>query len=163
GANAPVVFGGRLRAVLAYMSRDKMQARKLSPLDLVQALDRYNLFLSAGDAKFGKIDYALGSNSMFSHPKDMERIPVKAAETGGTIFRGEVDTIEDSAFIQTNIVRVNGRRQVYIPVYRQQGASTLEVVENVKKELPDIKKSLTHGDIDLKVLMDQSIYVRQSI
>ena len=39
-------------------------------------------------------------------------------------------------------VRVNGRKQVYIPVYRQMGASTLEVVDKLKKELPDIKKTL---------------------
>src|SRR4051794_19098740 len=77
GANARVVFGGRVRAVLAYMNREKIQARKLSPLDLMQALDRYNIFLSAGDAKFGTIDYALGSNSMYLRPKDMGEIPIK--------------------------------------------------------------------------------------
>jgi multidrug efflux pump subunit AcrB len=163
GANAPVVFGGRLRAVLAYMNRERMQARKLSPLDLMQALDRYNLFLSAGDAKFGKIDYALGSNSMYLRPKDMEEIPVKTTETGETIFLGQVARIKDSSFIQTNVVRVNGRKQVYIPVYRQMGASTLEVVDKLKEELPDIKKSLPHEDVDLKLVMDQSVYVRQSI
>src|SRR5262245_59847123 len=133
GANAPVVYGGRLRAVLAYMNREKMQARKLSPLDIMQALDRYNVFLSAGDAKFGKTDYALGSNSMYHRPKDKEDIPIKTTETGETIFLGEVARIKDSSFIQTNIVRVNGRRQVYIPVYRQRGASTLEVVDRLKK------------------------------
>src|SRR5262245_45025603 len=163
GANAPVVFGGRLRAVLAYMNRVEMQVRKLSPLDLIQALDRYNVFLSAGDAKFGKIDYALGSNSMYLRPEDMERIPIKTTEKGETIFLGQVAKLKDSSFIQTNIVRVNGRKQVYIPVYRQMGSSTLDVVERLKEKLPDIKKSLVHDDIDLKLVMDQSVYVRESI
>ena len=62
-----------------------------------------------------------------------------------------------------SIVRVNGRRQVYIPVYRQAGASTLDVVGSLKEQLPDIKSRLTYDDIDLKLVMDQSVYVRNSI
>src|SRR6266498_2114172 len=145
------------------MNREKMQARKLSPLDLMQALDRYNVFLSAGDAKFGKVDYALGSNSMYLRPKDMGDIPIKTTETGETIFLKHVADPQDASFIQTNIVRVNGRKQVYIPVYRQMGSSTLEVVDKLKKKLPEFKKTLPHEDIDLKLVMDQSVYVRQSI
>src|SRR5262249_17228811 len=145
GANAPVVFGGKLRTVLAYLNREQMQARKLSPLDIMQALDRYNVFLSAGDAKFGKFDYALGSNSMYLRPEDMGDIPIKTTETGETIFLKHVADTKDTSFIQTNVVRVNGKRQVYIPVYRQMGASTLEVVDSLKEKLPDIKKSLTHN------------------
>src|SRR5262249_49122689 len=61
GANAPVVYGGRVRAVLAYMDRARMQARDLSPVDLMDALDRSNLFLPTGNAKFGTTDYALDS------------------------------------------------------------------------------------------------------
>src|SRR5713226_8603986 len=59
GSIAPVVYGGKLRAVLAYMDRQRMQARNLSPLDLMNAIDRYNIFLPTGGAKFGEIDYAL--------------------------------------------------------------------------------------------------------
>src|SRR6476620_5031889 len=59
GSVAPVVYGGKVRAVMAYMDRSRMQARNLSPLDLMAAIDNYNIFLPTGDAKFGKLDYAL--------------------------------------------------------------------------------------------------------
>ena len=65
GAVAPVVYGGKVRAVMLYLNRDKMQARGLSPLDVMKAMDNYNVFLPAGDAKFGKTDYAIDSNSMY--------------------------------------------------------------------------------------------------
>jgi multidrug efflux pump subunit AcrB len=162
GAIAPVVYGGKMRAVLAYMDRDKMQARNLSPTDLMNAIDRFNIFLPTGGAKFGTTDYALASNSMYELPTLMGDIPIKS-ENGKTIFLKDVAKPEDASMIQTNIVRVNGRRQVYIPVYRQQGASTLDVVENLRSSIPSMKAKLTHGDIDLKVVMDQSVYVRSSI
>ncbi len=162
GAVAPVVYGGRLRAVLAYMDRDRMQARNLSPIDLMNALDRYNLFLPTGDAKFGKWDYALDSNSMYELIDRMGDIPVKT-DGGRTVFLRDVATPRDASLIQTNVVRVNGRRQVYIPVYRQMGSSTLAVVDQLKDDLSGMKSKLTHDDIDLKLVMDQSIYVRHAI
>jgi multidrug efflux pump subunit AcrB len=162
GSIAPVVYGGRLRAVLAYMDRERMQARNLSPLDLMRAIDNYNIFLPTGDAKFGHTDYALDSNSMYELVDRMGDIPIRSQD-GRTIFLRDVATPKDASLIQTNIVRVNGRRQVYIPVYRQQGSSTLTVVDGLTKAVPEMKSKLTHDDIDLKVVMDQSIYVRHSI
>ncbi len=167
GAVAPVVYGGRLRAVLAYLDRQKMQARNLSPVEVMDAIDRSNVFMSAGGAKFGKTDYALDSNSMYSLPAMMGDIPIKT-ENGRTIFLRDVATPRDASMIQTNVVRIGGphgesRRQVYIPVYRQMGSSTLDVVNGVKEAVPEMKNKLTQGDIDLKVVMDQSIYVRHSI
>lgn len=162
GSVAPVVYGGRLRAVIAYMDRSRMQSRNLSPLDLMKAIDDYNIFLPTGAAKFGKTDYALDSNSMYELVSRMGDIPVKT-ENGRTIFLRDVADPKDASLIQTNVVRVNGRRQVYIPVYRQQGSSTLSVVDGLKKSVPEMKNKLTHDNIDLKVVMDQSVYVRHSI
>src|SRR5437868_7111093 len=90
GAVAPVVYGGKLRAVLAYMSREKMQARSLSPMDVMTAIDRFNIFLPTGSAKFGEIDYALASNSMYELPVLMGEIPIKSDKNGRTIFLKDV-------------------------------------------------------------------------
>ena len=162
GSNAPVVYGGRLRTVLAYLDREKMQSRNISAVDVMNALDRYNVFLPAGDAKFGYFDYALDSNSMYDFVDRMGNIPVKI-EGDKVVFLKDVARPKDASLIQTNIVRVDGRRQVYIPVFRQQGASTLSVVGNLKDGLKDMKDRLTTPDVDLKLVMDQSIYVQKSI
>jgi multidrug efflux pump subunit AcrB len=163
GAVAPVVYGGRVKTVLAFMDRSKMQARNLSPVDVLDAIERFNLFLPTGDVKIGDIDYALDSNSMYELVQRMRDIPVKTDSSGRTIFLGDVAEPRVSSLIQTNVVLVNGVRQVYIPVYRQQGASTLDVVKALKKSLPEMQQKLTRGDIKLKPVMDQSIYVQKSI
>lgn len=162
GAVAPVVYGGKLRAVIAYLDRVKLQARGLSPLDVMHALDNYNIFLPTGDARFGNIDYAIDSNSMYDIVERMGGIPLRT-EPGNSAYLRDVATPKDAAFIQTNVVRVNGTRQVYIPVYRQLGSSTLKVVDNLKEALPTMQDKLTRPNIDLKVVMDQSVYVRHSI
>ena len=162
GATAPVVYGGKVRAVMVYLDRIRLQARGLSPLDVMKALDDYNIFLPTGDAKLGETDYALDSNSMYSLVQRMADIPLHT-EHGNATFVKDVATPEDAAFIQTNVVRVNGRREVYVPVYRQMGASTLKVVETLKGLLSDFQARLSHNGIKLKAVMDQSVYVKASI
>jgi multidrug efflux pump subunit AcrB len=162
GATAPVVIGGLIRAVMLYLDQTKMQARNLSPDEVMKAVNRYNLFFPSGDVKLGRKDYALSSNSMFDMVQRFKEIPIPM-RNGGYDFLGEIAEPKDAAFIQTNVVRVNGRKQVYIPVYRQVGASTLAVVDTLRKTLPDIQTKLTKKDVDLELLMDQSVYVRASI
>ena len=162
GAVAPVVYGGKIRAVMAYLDRQKLQARRLSPLDVMNALDDYNVFLPTGDAKLGDTDYAIDSNSMFDYPSDMGDIPLHST-IGNVSYLRDVATVKDAAFIQTNVVRIDGRREVYIPVFRQLGSSTLAVVTSVKNHLEEFTGRLTRNGIQLKLVMDQSIFVRQSI
>ncbi len=162
GAIAPLVYGGKVRAIMMYLDRVKLQARHLSPLDVMKAVDDYNVFLPAGSAKFGTTDYAIDSNSMFDQVGLMEDIPLRN-EHGNAAFLRDVATPKDANFIQTNVVRVNGKRQVYVPVFRQLGASTLQVVDTLKESIETIKARLTRPGIDLKVVLDQSVYVRHSI
>jgi multidrug efflux pump subunit AcrB len=162
GATAPVVIGGKLRAVVIYLDQKQMQARGLSSADIMNAVERYHIFFPSGNVKIGDKDIALSSNSMFELPERMGDIPIfPDAKNRG--YLSEVAKAKDSSFIQTNVVLVNGKRQVYIPVYRQVGASTLTVVGTLKEALPEIKAKLSEPDVDLTLVMDQSIYVRASI
>ncbi|MGE5194352.1 MAG: efflux RND transporter permease subunit, partial [Deltaproteobacteria bacterium] len=162
GASAPVVFGGKIRAVMLYLDRMQMQARRFSPMDVMGAVDRFNVFVPSGDVKIGDFDVSLLSNSMYEQVPDMGFMPLEANPNAARFLR-DVAKPSDSAFIQTNIVRVDGRRQVYIPVYRQQGASTLAVVNDLYNSIGEMEVRLTQPDIALKVVMDQSVFVRASI
>ncbi len=162
GAVAPVVFGGKIRTVLAYLDRDKMQARNMSPIDVMHSLDASNVFFPSADAKFGPTDFIIDSNSMYQKIEEMGDIPLRY-ESGRTVYLKDVATPKDAYYIQTNIVRVEGKKEVYIPVYRQLGASTLGVVAALSDKLKEFEGRLTRPGINLKLIMDQSVYVKNSI
>jgi multidrug efflux pump subunit AcrB len=162
GAIAPVVIGGKLRAIILYLKQDRMQIRNLSATDVMDALERYHLFFASGDVKIGDKDIALDSNAMIDDPAKMKDIPIFSdREKKG--YLEEIADPKDSSFIQTNVVLVNGEREVYIPVFRQVGASTLSVVSQLRESLPEIKSKLTESNVELTPLMDQSVYVSASI
>src|SRR5713101_6237397 len=160
GVIAPAVYGGKLRRILAYVDREKAQARGLSALDVMHAIQGANTMIPTGDAKFGAIDYQINANGMVEKVADMNKIPIRLGNSS-PIYVGDVAKVEDSSQIQQNIVHINGKRQVYIPIYRQPGANTIEVVDGINSFIKPILERIP--GINLEVVMDQSVYVRGAI
>jgi multidrug efflux pump subunit AcrB len=164
GVVAPATFGGKDRTVLVYVDPKKLVERNLAPIDVVEALRKQNLMVTPGVAKFGGYEFQLESNAMANDVKDLESIPIRL-EPGNNVYLRNIGRAEDSHSIQTGLVRINGHRQVYVPIYRQQGASSLTVMEGVedeKQHMMDVLES--KGDaIQLDLVMDQTISVREAI
>jgi len=162
GVIAPAVYGGRIRRILAYVDRDRLDSRNLSPMDVVHALAAFNTLIPTGDAKIGDYDYQINANGMVPRVKQMNQFMVKLDQRGAPVYIGDVGKVEDSHQIQTNVVHVNGKRQVYIPIYRQPGANTIAVVDGIKQAIAEILTRLPKG-INLDLVLDQSVYVRKAI
>lgn len=162
GVIAPAVYGGKIRRILAYVDREKLQARDLSPMDVVRSLKESNLLIPTGNAKIGSFDYQIETNAMVPTVEAMNDIPVKASNHAEMVFLRDVGEMRDSSQIQTNIVRIDGRRQVYVPIYRQPGANTLHVIDSLRAALDEILTRLPET-INLDLVMDQTVFVRQAI
>ncbi len=167
GVIAPAVYGGKLRRIMAYVDRAKLEARGLSIMNVVEALRNHNVLIPAGNAKMGTTDYQIFTNALPDRVDDLNLIPIKVVN-GSPVLLRDVGEVRDAAQIQTNIVRTNGRREVYIPIYRQPGANTIEIVDALKAQLAQILARLREmdpraKDLVLSVVMDQSVGVRQSI
>src|SRR5216117_2193192 len=160
GVIAPAVYGGKLRRIFAYVDPFKGQARGLSSLDVINSIRDSNVMIPTGNAKFGALDYQINANGMVPAVAQLNDLPLRVGNGPPTYVR-DVAKVEDSHQIQTNIVRVQGKRQVYIPIYRQPGANTIAVVEGIKAQLKPILERIK--GINLDVVMDQSVYVRQAI
>ncbi len=169
GVIAPAVYGGRLRRILAYLDREKLVAHGLSLVDVQRALLRHNVLIPAGNAKLGDMDYQIFTNAIPSEVELLNDIPIKVE--GDRIVRlRDVGEARDSAQIQTNIVRINGRKPaMYIPIYRQPGANTIAIVDAIRRRLDRILQRIHTLEpekaegLQLNVVMDQSKTVRESI
>jgi len=161
GSSVPQPFGGKVRQIQVYIDPLKLQAYQLSPMDVVQSINSSNLILPAGDVKIGPFDYNLYTNSQLSNVERINQIPLKMVD-GHPVLVADVGKAVDDAAIQTNIVRVNGQRSVYIPVLKSGAdANTIAVVDGIKSALAhllDIPKQL-----QTNVVFDQSVFVKTAI
>src|ERR1700724_3445232 len=161
GASVPQPFGGKYRQIQVYVDPVKLQAHQLSLMDVVRTVNQANTILPAGDVRIGPKDYNIYTNSQLPTTAEINRLPLKS-EGNAELMVADVGHAEDAAAIQTNIVRVDGRRSVYLPILKQGGNSnTIAIVNGIKTavgDLLDIPKSLK-----TKVVFDQSLYVKTAI
>jgi multidrug efflux pump subunit AcrB len=164
GASIPYPYGGKTRQIQVDIDIPKLQARGLTPSDVVNAFAAQNLILPSGTAKIGPTEYDIGLNGAPTVVEDLNNLPVKEVN-GAMIYIRDVANVHDGNSPQTNIVRQDGIRSTLISVIKNGDVSTLNIVRDVKAMLPDIKAALPpeKQDLDVKALFDQSLFVRASI
>jgi multidrug efflux pump subunit AcrB len=161
GASVPLPFGGKSRTVMVDLNPEALFAKQLSPADISTALGNQNLILPAGNVKIGDKDYQVKLNSSPRILDEMNGMPIKVVN-GATVYLRDVAQVRDGYAVQTSIVRTNGRRGALVTVLRNGKASTLAVVDNVKKTLPRILAGLPSA-LQVRQLFDQSVFVRAAI
>jgi multidrug efflux pump subunit AcrB len=160
GASIPQPFGGPWRQIQFYVDPEKLEARQISPMDVVRSLSQANVILPAGDVQIGNLDYNIYSNAQFNL-KDANQYPIKM-NGENPVLMSDVGQLKDAHALQYNVVHVNGQRSVYLPVMKQGGDSnTIAVVDGVRKtasHLVDVPSSMKTN-----VVFDQSRFVRTAI
>src|SRR5271165_1055021 len=161
GASVPQPFGGKYRQIQFYIDPVKLQAAQLSPMDVVQAINKANTILPAGDVRIGPLDYNIYSNSQLPNVAEMNDVPLKAI--GNNVLRfGDIGHAEDSSAIQYNVVRVDGQKSVYLPILRQGGNSnTIQIVNGIREHVQHLVD--TPKNLVTSVVFDQSEYVKTAI
>jgi multidrug efflux pump subunit AcrB len=161
GASVPQPYGGRYRQIQIYVDPAKLQAAQMSVMDVVHSVNESNLILPAGDVRIGPKDYNIYANSQVPSPDDVNRIPLRTAGNASLLV-GDIGHAVDGGQLQTNIVRVDGQRSVYVPVLKQGGNSnTITIVDGVRKaveHLVDIPAQLKTA-----VVFDQSVFVKTAV
>ena len=161
GASVPQPFGGRYRQIMVYVDPLKLEAHNLSLMDVVRSVNDSNLILPAGDVRIGPKDYNIYANSQVPSPELINDLPLKS-EGNASVMVGDVGKAEDSGTLQTNIVRIDGQRSVYVPVLKQGGDSnTITIVNGMRaaiKHLVDIPSNLKTD-----VVFDQSQFVKSAL
>ncbi len=140
GVTLPTPSGGKYRQIMVDINPEKLLAKGLTPLDIVNSVNSQALTLPAGTAKMGDKDYNVRTNALPLTIDALNNIPVRYAD-GATVFVKDVAQVRDGSAVQQNVVRENGRRSVLISVIKNGNASTVDVVRRVKEALVVARKS----------------------
>ena len=161
GAAIPWPYGGKQRQIQVDLNTPALQANHLAPVDIVNAVSAQNLVLPSGTAKLGSLEYQVELNASPKTIQELNDIPVKTVN-GATIYLRDVAHVRDGFSPQTNIVRQDGVRGALLSVLKNGGASTVDIVKNIRDMMPRIEATLPPG-LDVRMLFDQSLFVRAAI
>jgi CzcA family heavy metal efflux pump len=150
-----------MRLVAVNVDIPSLQAKGLSPVDVINAVSAQNLILPAGSVKLGPIEYPVEMNGSTNTIAELNNLPIKTAN-GATVYLRDVAYVSDGYSPQTNIVRMDGNRGVLMSVFKTGGASTLDIVARLYAMLPGLKATLPPALV-ITPLFDQSIFVRAAV
>jgi CzcA family heavy metal efflux pump len=161
GLSLALPFGGKNRQISFDLDAEAMQARGLSAGDVQAALTSQNQIIPAGTVKIGTFQYPVQLNNASDSIEQMNNLPVKTVN-GATVYMRDVAHVRDGTSPQNNVVHVNNSRAVLSSIFKHGNASTLDVVQGVKDQLPLIRDQLP-PELDINLLDDQSIFVKAAV
>jgi multidrug efflux pump subunit AcrB len=157
----PFPYGGKARAVSVDIDPEALRSKGMTSSDVINAITTQNLTLPSGTTKIDDVEFNISLNSSPISIAGLNNIPVRTVN-GATTYLREVAHVRDGFSPQINIVRQNGERGLLLTALKNGGASTLDVVSRIKTMLPTLLPLLPEG-IDVTLLADQSIFVKQAI
>jgi multidrug efflux pump subunit AcrB len=157
GMSSAPPFGSNARTVIINVTPEKLKTYNLSADEVVEAIVKNNAITPSGNLRVDSTMYITSINSLEQNVQHFEDIPVKSNGTG-SVFVRDVASVADGADLTVDYALVNGKRSVYIPVVKTADASTWDVVQTLRKKIPEMK-SLLPDDVDISYEFDQSIFV----
>lgn len=161
GVSAPPPFGGSARTIVIRANPERLQSYNISPDEVVTALTAGNAVSPSGNLHVGDLYPVVPTNALVRDIRDLGTIPIRTGH-GAPVYMRDLGTIEDSTDIATGYALVNGRRAVYILATKRAEASTMSVIDEIKKALPTMQAELP-SDIKVSFEFDQSPYVTRAI
>jgi len=160
GLSAAPAFGSNARTVLINVDPQKLSNYNLSADEIVDAIAKNNSVTPSGNLRIDSTMYVTSVNTLETKVKQFEEIPIKS-NGSGLLHISDIAKVVDGADLTVDYALVNGKRSVYIPVVKTADASTWEVVQTLRKKLPEMK-SLLPDDVNISYEFDQSVFVMNS-
>ena len=161
GAILPHPYGGQDMQVMINVDQDKLRARHLTTEDVHQAIEKQNLVLPGGDMKIKETDWLVLTNASPLKIEEFDDIPIKR-EGNSFIHLRDVATVRLAGRVQTNSVLVDGKQAVIVVVMKSSEASTIDIVDGIRKMIPRIQE-VVPSDVKVSLLSDSSVFVRDAI
>ncbi|WP_345774537.1 efflux RND transporter permease subunit [Pinibacter soli] len=160
GMSSAPPFGSNARTVVINVDPKKLRTANMSPDEVVEAIAKNNAISPSGNIRIDSTMFVTSVNSLENKVQAFEDIPLKS-NGASTLFVRDVASVADAADVTVSYALVNGKRSVYIPVVKTADASTWDVVQTLKKKIPEMQ-SLLPDDVKITYAFDQSVFVMSS-
>lgn len=161
GVGIPYPYGGKMPLVNIDIDLPALQAKGLTPSDVVNAVNAQNLILPGGSAKIGETQFDIMPDGSPKALEALNNLPIRQVN-GATVYIRDVAHVRQGFDEQTNIVRADGKRGVLLSVLKTGNVSTLDIISDIRAKLPFVRTQVPDS-LKITPLFDQSVFVRNAI
>jgi len=155
------IFGAQKYAVRAQLEPKALAARSIGIDEVASAIQRGNVNLPTGTLSGTHQAFTIEASGKLNNAEAYRPLIV-AYRNGSPVRLGELGKVIDS--VENNKIAswYNNERNIGLAIYRQPGTNTVEVVDSIRQLLPGIRSQMP-GSINLNILFDRSLSIRESV
>lgn len=167
GVGAVYPSGNWTRAINIFLSADKLKLYNIPVAKIKTAIASQNIEIPSGRIDRGDSEFVLRTMGRIDDIESLKNVVVHKVGDKQILLK-DIATIEDSVEEPRTLSRIwdnksgRDRLSVALQVVKQSGTNTVEVVDNVKKRIAEIRPALPE-DIELKIVGDQSVFIKRSL
>lgn len=160
------ILGGREREIRVDLDLSKMKFRQVSGIQVSDALGK-----AGSNIPSGKIDVSAKQETVFRTLGEFQTIDemkntiVQFLGNDVPVVLSDVATVREGLEDEKNVGYVNGKRSLLVSVYRQTGANTVAVADNVVKQVGLLNQTLSKASnkAELTVVRDGSKAIKDNL
>jgi hydrophobe/amphiphile efflux-1 (HAE1) family protein len=168
GVGSVQAFGGGEYSMRVWLDPERMQARSLTPADVVEAIQSQNMEVSAGSVGARpnpgnqEFTYTITARGRLSSPEEFANIVLRTDSAGGFLRLRDVATVDLGSESYTEIARINGQQCAMIGISQRSGANALQVAKDCEKRLAELQQYFPPG-VHYNIILDTTEFVTASI
>jgi len=162
------MFGSGPYAMRVWLDPEKVASRSLTAGDILRAIREQNVQIAAGQLGAppapGQADFQLAINAQgrLTDEEDFRNIIIRTGPTGEITRLGDVARVELGSSSYALRSLLDNQPAVALPIFQRPGSNALQISENVRATMAELKKDFPQG-VDYKIVYDPTVFVRGSI
>lgn len=149
--------GALPRTMNVWLDADRLDALNIPVTAVRDAIERQNASVPGGNVSSSEREFSLRTAARLENETDFTDLVI-ATRDGVPIRVRDVGYAEDGTAERRTLARLDGEQTVTLEIIRQTGENTVEVIEDVKKNLEALRAELP-ADVRAEVILDQSRYI----
>tara|TARA_R110001606_G_scaffold198133_1_gene345666 strand:- start:3137 stop:6268 length:3132 start_codon:yes stop_codon:yes gene_type:complete len=155
------VIGGNEREIRINVNRDKLKAYGLSILQVTQAISNANLDFPTGNIKNEKQQVTVRLSGKFQNIDDIKGLDINTGN-GSSVKIEDIAEVFDTTKEVTTISRIDGISSIGLTISKQSDGNTVQVAEDIKKEIAKIEAVYADKNLKIAVAQDSSIFTLEA-
>ena len=161
GVASADVRGGRDREIRIELDAERLSALGITSEQIAQAVQRENRDVSAGDMLDVGREVVIRTAGEYENVADIEAVVVTSRD-GMPVRVRDLARVVDTYRELNSELWIDGELGIRVMVYKQSGANTVEVVEELREEIERVNRDY-RGNVSLEVLWDSSSFIRSAV
>ncbi len=160
GVGQVIVIGGRKRQINVWVDADRLHAYNLTVNDVSRALQSQNADIPGGRIDQGPQSITMRTRGRVDAPEEFGTLVLRQVE-GHPVQVNDVGRVDDGVADVTTLANIDGDPTVLLQIRKQSGTNTVEVVNNVKERLAELRQALAPG-YEIRIVRDQAEFIEAS-